>query len=399
MPRPVDKHSGARRRAALAVLATALVPLVWSGSALAGQDELKGGTVSFQLQSSRGLKLKPRALTLAITGGALDPIGGSGTVQVSGSFRAKRGKGKTKVKLTTLTLGPNGGRGTIIAKVGKEFVSNFGTLSGGAVSRSGWGATISNVRATIARKGARALNRAFSPKKGKGATKSAGGGVKAGQALGTIVSLTTDPRSVEVVPGTGELVLTVSTGLSGTLFSKLTPHCIDPLPTGSPPGVAPIAPASADLLGTTYTFPVTGGSAAPDFTAGEVLTGGGQKITKNASLLNPAGCSAPPAVGTELLSTELGVAFDQNFVKSVPILPGGTTLPRAPLATIDFSTGSRSVDPATKQLTVTGATVRLADLAAATLNQVFPSESGDSSDDFATGDEIGTVDLTGVVLR
>src|SRR5215211_3326151 len=117
MPRLIDKCSGARRAASAAVLATALVLLVGPGSALAGQDELKGGTVSFQLQSSRGLKLKPRALTLQITGGALDPIDGSGSVQVSGSFRAKRGKGKTKVKLTTLTLAPNGGRGTIIAKV------------------------------------------------------------------------------------------------------------------------------------------------------------------------------------------------------------------------------------------------------------------------------------------
>jgi hypothetical protein len=372
--------------------------LALSGTAMAGQDELKGGSVVVQLQNSRGMKLKPKNLTLPITGGAVDPIDGSGTVQVSGAFNAKRGKGKAKVKLTTLTLGANGGQGSITAKVGKDFVGNFAKLSGGTVARSGWGATISNIRATIAGRGAKALNNAFSPKKGKGAKKSAGGGVKAGQALGTIVSVITDPRSVEVVPGSGELVL--HTDAMGPFVSKLTPHCIDPLPTGNPPGVAPIAPATTSGLGgTDYHFPVSGGSAAPDFSAGEVITGGGQTITKNSSPLNPSGCSAPPPVGTQLRSTDLSVAFDLNFVRSIPTLPTGTTLPRAPLATIDFSTGSRSVDPGTKTLNVVGATVRLADLAASTLNQVFPNASGDASNDFATGDALGTIDLTNVKLR
>jgi hypothetical protein len=50
-------------------------------------------------------------------------------------------------------------------------------------------------------------------------------------------------------------------------------------------------------------------------------------------------------------------------------------------------------------VTVTGATVSLASLAAPLLNQNFPTESGNSADDFAGGDSIGTVDLTGVKLR
>jgi hypothetical protein len=391
-----------RRAPRLGALATsvALVGLLGVAStAMAGQDELKGGSVVLQLQNSRGLKLKPKTITLPINAGTLDPVDGSGTVQVSGGFKAKRGKGKASVKITTLTLGANGGQGSITAKVNKDFVSNFGTLAGGTVARSGFGATISNIRATIAGRGAKALTRALSPrKKGKKASKAAGKKVKAGQPLGTIVSLTTDPRSVEVVPG-GEMVLNVSTGMSGTLLSKLMSHCIDPFPTGSPAGVSPIDPATANALGTTYTFPVTGGSAAPDFSAGEVATGGGQAITKNSSLLNPSGCSSGPPVGSQLRSTDLGVAFDSNSLRSLPTLPDGTTLPRAPLANVDFSTGTRSFDPSTGTITVTGASVTLADLAASTLNQVFPNASGDASKDFAGGDVIGTIDLTGVRLR
>jgi hypothetical protein len=398
MSQPIDKRIGERVRALAAVLGAGGVLLVGAGSALAGQDQLKGGSVSIQLQNSRGLKFKPRALALPITSGAVDPVNGSGTAFVAGSFKATKGKGKAKVKIKLLTLGANGGPGRLSAKIGKTTVSAFATLAGGTVARTGWGTTISNIRATIARKGAAALTKAFSGGKDKAATKSAAGGVKAGQPLGTITSLTTDPLTVDVVPGTGELVL--ETDPLGTFVQKLSKHCVDPLPTGSPAGVAPIAPATTTGPGgTTYHFPVAGGTAAPDFSAGQIDTAGGQQITKNSSLLNPGACgSAQPPVGTQLLSTDLGVAFSQNLLNSIPTLPSGP-FPRAPLADIDFSTGSRSVDPVSKTLSVTDATVGLAPLAASTLNQVFPTESGNASDDFAAGDAIGKIDLVEVKLR
>src|SRR3954469_19393507 len=163
MPRLRDKRKPRRRAATVAAVAVAGL-LALSGTAMAGQDELKGGSVVLQLQNSRGLKLKPASLSLPITGGAVDPVDGSGTVQASGGFKAERGKGKAKVKVTTLTLGANGGLGSISARVGKRNVGAFATLSGGTVARNGFGATISNIRATIAGKGALALNRAFSPK-------------------------------------------------------------------------------------------------------------------------------------------------------------------------------------------------------------------------------------------
>ena len=396
----LDKQTGAGRRSLLVALLASAALLGMTGNAPAAQDDLKGGSVLMQLQGSRGLKLKPRSLTLPITGGAIDPVDGSGDAQVSGSFKAKRGKGKAKVKLTTFTLAAAGGQGSIVAKVGKDFVSGFGALSGGTVTRDGFGAKIENVNATITRKGARALNRAFSGKKGKGARKSAGGGVKAGQPLGKIISMTTIPESVAVVPGTGQLVL--HTDAMGPFVAKLPNHCIDPLLTGSPPGVAPIAPATTldPPLNTEYSFPVAGGAIAPDFTAGELITAGGQTITKNSSIVIPSACaSSAPPTGTQLKSTDFSVAFDQNSLRAIATLPSGTTLPRAPLATIDFSTASRSVDPSTKSVTVTGATIKLASLAAPLLNQTFPTASGNAADDFATDDLIGTIDITGVKLR
>ena len=392
-----DKHPRVSRRGLVAAVLAVFALLVAASPALAGQDELKGGSVVLKLQKSHGLKLKPANVSFAITGGSVDPVDGSGTVQVLGSVKARRGKGKTKLKITAFNLGANGGQGSIVAKVGKDFVNGFGILSGGTVTRDGWGAKIENVSAKISAKGARALNQALSPK-GNGASKSAGGGVKAGQPLGRIVSLTTIPLSVQVVPNTG--TMTLNTDALGPFVSKLPKHCIDPLSGG----VSPIAPATAGGLGgAVYTFPVTTGAIAPDFSAGELFTAGGQTITKNSTLpgvVTPASCtSSSPPTGSELKSTDLSATFDSNLLKSIATLPAGTALPRAPLADIDFSTGSRSVDPSTKTVSITGATVKLSALAAPLLNQTFPTQSGSASDDFAAGDLIGTIDISGVKLR
>src|SRR5262249_7519985 len=149
----LSNKRGTSRRGAMIVAAALVALIATAGTAMAGQDELKGGSVVIQLQNSKGLKLKPKSLSLPIAGGAVDPIDGSGTVQVIGGFKAKRGKSKAAVKITTLTLGANGGQGSITAKVNKDFVSNFATLSGGTVARSGFGATISNIRATLSGRG------------------------------------------------------------------------------------------------------------------------------------------------------------------------------------------------------------------------------------------------------
>jgi hypothetical protein len=147
-----------------------------------------------------------------------------------------------------------------------------------------------------------------------------------------------------------------------------------------------------------FDFPVSGGSAAPEFSAGELLTAGGQTLTKDNGPLTPGACSSSqPPVGTKLVSTNIGVDFAHNSLNSTAALPTGASL-RAPLANIDFSTGTRSVDPNTKTLTVMNATVSLSFPAALTLNQFFPSVSG-SSNDFAAGDEIGHIDISGAKLR
>jgi hypothetical protein len=345
--------------AAITVAACLTVP----GTAMAGQDDLKGGSVEIALAGSHGLRLSPASLQLPISGGAIDPIDGSGTVAAAGAFKLKRGKRTTKVKIIGLSFGANGGPGSIAAKVNKRKVRRFAVLSGGSVTRDGWGARISGVTAVLGPKGNRALaSRA-----------------KGGQRLGT-VSATTVPRSVEVLPG-GTLVFKADNGFA----NKLLAHCITPL------GVAAIPPATQNL--TQFTFPVTGGSISPAFDAGNVISDGGQTIAKDNNLSIPFTCNQGPPVGTKVIQTQFQAQFALQALASNTVLPDGP-VGIAGLGIFDLSAAKTSADVDTKQITITDAPIHLDGLSAFILNQVFPNESGDPNNDFAGGDLLGTMSLS-----
>jgi hypothetical protein len=364
-----------------------LAALVVSSPALAGTDPLSSSSsVVLQLRSSGGLKLKPATLALPVGTGQLDPITGAGTIQTNRGFKARRGGRKTKVKITALTFGANGGPGRMDAKVGKRKVKAFAKLSGGTLTRDGWGAKLDGVVAKLGSKGAKALSRALSSG-GKGKASAAAGGIKAGKPLGTL-SVTSVPQTVEVLPG-GTLVFEAD-----PLFAiKLARHCVNAT-IADPPGVEPIAPATEPVLGE-FIFPVTGGSIAPDFSGGAVLSAGGQRLTKNdpgppSGFL--AGCTAPPPVGTHIDQTDFQAQFDLKSLSAVATLPTGP-IGLAPLGNLELAAATTSADVNTKQVTVTGAPVRMSAFAATTLNQIFPNASGIPSSDFAAGDSLGQVSL------
>jgi hypothetical protein len=374
--------------ASLTALALVVGLLASSATALAAPDPLASGSVTLQLRSSGGLKLKPATLSLGIKSGELDPTTGAGTVETSGGFRVKRGGRKAKVKVTRIVFGANGAPGAIDAKVGKRKANGFGKLSGGTLTREGWGAKVEGATVTLGSKGAKALRQALTPRRG-GKASAAAGGIKAGKPLGT-VSVSGQPKTVEVLPG-GTLVFEADTGF---VLNKLPAHCIDPVtppPVVSTPGVAPIPPAVQNL--TVFTFPVTGGSIAPDFTAGRVTSAGGQKITKNNGPLTILfDCDQGPPVGTTVTQTEFEDQFELQTLASFTVLPTGP-IGIGALGTFDLAAAGTSADVNTKKVTVTDAPVSLDPLSALVLNSVFPNASGDSSNDFSGGDLLGTMSL------
>jgi hypothetical protein len=384
-----SSRTGGTRRGAIGGILTAVVlavGLLTSAGAVAAPDPLSGGSVNLQLRNVGGLKVKPKSLSLPITGGALDPTNGAGSVQTSGKFRVRQGKDKAKVKVLTLNLGANGGAGSLDAKIGKRKVNGFGKLSGGTLTRDGWGAKLDGVTMKLGGKGAKALRRAFSG--GKGKASAAAGGIKAGKPLGS-VSLRSVPKEVEVLPG-GTLVFE-----SNPLFGiTLARHCVNLSLAG---GIEPIPPATEPALGE-FIFPVVGGSIAPDFSTGKVISEGGQKLTKNDDgTIFPAtsGCSQPPPVGTTVIQTEWQAQFDlRALATSVTFPPPTGNIGIGSLGPFDLAAATTSADPNTRQVTVSGAPVTMDPLSATIFNNVFPTGTGNPSHDFMGGALLGSFSFT-----
>ena len=350
-----------------------LAGLVAASPALAGPDPLtSSSSVVLQLRSSQGLKLKPKTLTVPVNAGSdLDPTTGAGTIDTNKKFTATRQGHKTKVKITVLTFGANGGAGKIDAKVGKSNVNGFGKLSGGTLKRDGFGAKLDGVVAKLGKKGAKALRQALS------------GGIKAGQPLGT-ASVTSVPKTVQVLPG-GTLEFQADLGFG----TKLIAHCVN---ATLPGGLEVIPPATEPALGK-FVFPVTGGSIAPDFSSGRVISAGGFSQKKNDNGTFVPGCSSGVPLGTTVTQTEWEDEFDIRALAANTVLPSGP-VGIAQQGPFDLAAATTSADPNTRQVTVSGAPVTMDFFSAVILNNVFPNASGNPNNDFKEGDLLGKMSLS-----
>ena len=389
-----------RRTAVGATLTTLalLAGLLASSAALAAPDPLApSSSVVLQLKNFSGIKVKPKTLNLAITRGDLDPTTGAGTIETTGKFTARRSGRKTKVKITNLVFGANGGAGRIDAKVGKRQTKGFGKLSGGTLTRDGFGAKLNGVTAKLGSKGAKALSRALSPGSGKKAS-AAAGGIKAGKRLGS-VAVNAVPRTVEVLPG-GVLEFEAD-----PLFAiKLANHCVNGTIL-DPPGVEPIS--SGDRARAAVLFlPGHRGQHRP----GLQRRKGDQRRRPAPRKERPrpahwllAGLHRGPAgrnLGHQLrvrgavrsqvlrLGHPAAHGLDRGGVagrlRPGVAEPGGLTPPPA----------TTSVDPNTKQIVITNAQVTMDQLAAVVFNNVFPNASGNPAQDFMPGDSLGFMSLT-----
>jgi hypothetical protein len=170
--------------------------LALPATAFGAADPVKGGDTALDLSLGK-VKVKaigPATLDgktlvhLPNTGGSLNPASGVGALDNGGGFKLKK-KGKKKIKVTEIrtTFGPGG---KISARVGKKKVASLAVVEGGTTTRDDFGAKISDATATLTKKGAKALNRAFKKKKGK---------IKGGKPLGTLSTVTV-PKTVEVLP-------------------------------------------------------------------------------------------------------------------------------------------------------------------------------------------------------
>ncbi|MGN6254594.1 MAG: HtaA domain-containing protein [Solirubrobacterales bacterium] len=252
-----------------AILATALFALLaFAPFASAAPDPVASGSATITLNSGfvnslkkKGVKisklgsatLKGKKATFKVTGGELDPTNGLGTLNLGGGLKFKNGKKSAPVKGLVLDTTKKGLFGKIAGKKVK-----ITTVGGYSFTRAGFGVALTIKKMKLTNTAAKKLNK-------KLGTKAFKGNRMVGSALGE-----EQPATVTIVPGNN-----VSFDANKELLKKLT---------DVKTAVEPLAPTI--VKGTTFEFPISGGSIAPTATAGVVQTVGGaklfQKLPKNA---------------------------------------------------------------------------------------------------------------------
>src|SRR6185312_4051607 len=128
-------------------------------------------------------------------------------------------------------------------------------------------------------------------------------------------------------------------------------------------GIKPIAPAKNSKV-TQFTFPISGGNLATNYTSGQVSTTGGIEILKKGKTLSPL-----------MKITNIQIEFAQKTatveleITPNPPFPGAAG--RSSIVELVFPANAIQSNPTTRQVTVKGAEAKLQAVAAATLNQVF----------------------------
>jgi hypothetical protein len=394
-----------RRRAfgVVAVLAIS-VALVWAPVSFGAGDPIATGTFNFKLSGGfkhqlkrNGVKLKPKHFKIK-SGSSLDPTTGAATIKLGKIIFKKGGKkvvyGSARAKL--------GRKGNIKGSSGKLF-----SLKGGKVTRNGFGATVTGVKAKFLKSAAKKINKALGLHS-----------VHPGSAGSLTVS--EQPQTVEVL--SGEATVAPDARLpagSGTVASKLVGHCIDPFV-----GLAILPPATVGAG--KFHFPVTGGTISPAGNDGVINTGGGVRL-QNGNVGAPLGSFQPtdcpdvaPGTSTStsyVETTNLSANLLLNNIQSSALIggtnpgcwstnnpPGCGVIPGekgiAITQSLNPSGETVTADPNARQVKVSGVTITNNATSSLVLNGVFPLAGAPSNpsfgggDQFADGDIFGKADLT-----
>jgi hypothetical protein len=358
---------------AVALVAALAALLALAPFASAASDPLASGTTTLTLNKNllkklkkSGVKvikvspatLKVRTVTLPVSGGSLDPTNGQGTVEQSGGIKFKHGKKSAVVKELVLETTTS----SLKAKVaGKKM--KLASVSGVSSARNGFGANVTIGSTKLTGKAAKQLNKklGFTGKQKKKAP------FKGGKGLGSGLS-ETQPKTVTVL-ATGKATLTPNAVTLGKFASK----GVNPLTD-----IKPINGAEV-VAGPAFAFPISGGSLSPTASAGTLQTSGGLAIEPGAGLKTEFN-NLFADFGTKVVTAEINIT---------PSPPGPGDLKRSSIADIDMSTGTVSSDPSARTITVTGVTAKLQEVAATTLNTVYPGGV-----DFVPGDPLGTFSFT-----
>ena len=374
-------HASARPVALRTIVgAAALIAalLAFVPAANAARDPISGGTTDLHMKS--GFLKKLTNLGIGVAGVSTGQVGGSKiSLPVSegmfdptvaqGHFKSPGGwqfvKGARSVPITGVEV--NTVRGALYATISGAHMM-FGTLSPITAGREGFGARIKAGQLTLTQKAATRISNKL--------------GLQGSQRINSRVMSNefsiTSPSTLTIL-GQNEATLEANAKTLGKFAEKGVVLAS---------GIKPIAPAKNTKV-TNFTFPITGGTLATDYSTGSITTTGGVEIIKAGKTLSPTMKITNIQIEMQQKDATVEIEITPN-----PPFPGATG--RSSIVELVFPTNSIVSNPTTRTVTVKGAEAKLQPVAAATLNQVF-NQGGEkvppASSEFVAGDPFGTFSM------
>jgi hypothetical protein len=359
-------------------IAALLVLLAFAPAASAARNPIATGTTDLHMKKGFMKKLSNAGITvtglkeaevsgnkigLDLRSGMLDPTNVQGHLEAKGGF--KLALGNRGVPIYDISV--NTVKGSVYAKIAKAHMQ-MATFANPVMAREGFGSNFKAGKLVLTEKATRRISNKLGLKGNQR--------LNAGRVISNLYS-SAQPQTVTVLPQ-GAATLTPNQ----TTLAKFAAKGVS-----LPSGISPIAPATAPTP-TTLQFPITGGTLAPDGSAGVLGTAGGVQVTKKTSSLSPTLRLANIQVdfGTKAATVEIEIL-------PTPPFPGATG--RASIADLTLPANSVVANPGTRQIAITGAAATLQAVAASTLNSVFnqPAPEPPPSSNFIVGDPFGTFSL------
>lgn len=333
------------------ILAAALFALLaFAPFASAAPDPVASGSATITLKSGfvkslkkKGVKIskigsakvKGNKLTFKVTGGELDPTNGQGTLNLGGGLKFKHGKKSAPVKGLTLNTIKKGLFGKVAGKKVK-----ITTVGGYTFTRAGFGVSLVVKKMKLTNTAAKKLNKKLGTNAFKG-----------NKLIGSSVA-EEQPATVTIVPSGN-----VSFNANKELLEKLTDVEV---------AVSAIAPTTAS--GTTFEFPISGGSISPTASAGVVQTIGGTKLFQKL----PTGPST--ALETEITLGNFWLDLSAHTVTVEVVAKSNASeklnlgaLGRSSIADLTLTGATVTLDATNHKVTVNGAQATLQPISAEVL--------------------------------
>jgi hypothetical protein len=360
---------------AAAVLA-ALLAFVPAASA--ARNPISGGTTDLHLKQGFIKKLtnlgvglagvstgqtSGNKISLPVTEGMFDPTNAQGHFTSPGGFQLV--KGSRAVAITGVEV--NTVHSFVRATIAGAHMQ-LGTFGTPTLGREGFGARIKAGQLTLTQKAATRISNKLALQ----------GAQRINQRVMSNEFSVATPSSLTIL-GQNEATLEASPAT----LKKLVEKGVD-----AASGIKPILPAKNSKV-TNFTFPITGGTLATNYTSGQVTSTGGVEIVKKGKTFSPT-----------MKITNIWVEFAQKTatveleITPVPPFPGATG--RSSIVDLAFPANAIQSNPTTRQITIKGAEAKLQAVAATTLNQVFnqgEEKAPPASSEFVAGELFGTFSM------